>query len=190
VTQSGTNRGDSVAGDEQLRLFIAFPLPAEHLATVSAWQSDALGSQAGRLVAPENLHLTIAFLGTRPKGDVARVAAIVGEAAAAASASELRLVRYRETRSVGMLVFEDPEGGVTACASTIRRGLERLGVWHAERRPWLPHLSVVRFRLPPRLRNDLPALGGVSPSEAAVYMSRLRRGGAQYVVLETAALGG
>ena len=68
--------------------------------------------------------------------------------------------------------------------------LERLGVYERERRPWLPHVTVLRFRRPPRLHPPLPGLGEVSPSGAAVYLSRLRPGGAQYVALESFALGG
>jgi hypothetical protein len=40
------------------------------------------------------------------------------------------------------------------------------------------------------LHPELPALGQISPSEAAVYHSVLRRDGAQYDVLRSVALGG
>jgi 2'-5' RNA ligase len=63
-------------------------------------------------------------------------------------------------------------------------------VYQRERRAWLPHLTVARFRRPPRLQPVLPDLGEVSPSEAAVYLSRLRPGGAQYEILESVELGG
>jgi hypothetical protein len=36
----------------------------------------------------------------------------------------------------------------------------------------------------------VPALGRVALSDAAVYISKLRRGGAEYEVLESFALGG
>jgi hypothetical protein len=36
----------------------------------------------------------------------------------------------------------------------------------------------------------MPELGTFSPSDAAVYISRLRRSGAQYDVLESVPLGG
>ncbi|HEX7144849.1 MAG TPA: hypothetical protein VF225_06025, partial [Gaiellaceae bacterium] len=75
-------------------------------------------------------------------------------------------------------------------AADLQGRLERLGVYEPERRPWLPHMTVVRFRERPGLRPPLPALGEVSPSDAAAYHSVLRSGGAQYVVLESFALGG
>jgi 2'-5' RNA ligase len=111
---------------------------------------------------------------------------------AAAAAGPMRLVpeRYRETQSVGMLALSDQEGGAIRLAADLQGRLERLGVFEPERRPWLPHITVVRFRERPGLRPPLPVLGEVSPSDAAAYHSVLRSGGAQYVVLESFALGG
>jgi 2'-5' RNA ligase len=68
--------------------------------------------------------------------------------------------------------------------------LEALGVYEPERREWLPHVTVLRFRERPRLRPRLPDLEPFMPSDAAVYLSRLRPGGAQYEVLESVLLGG
>jgi 2'-5' RNA ligase len=98
--------------------------------------------------------------------------------------------RYRETRSVGMLVLDDStqEGG--RLAERLFEGLEALGVYERERRPWLPHVTVLRFRAAPKLAPPVPDLGSFSPSDAAVYISRLRPSGAQYDVLERVALGG
>ena len=112
------------------------------------------------------------------------------ESASGAAIPNLTLRRYRETRSVGMLVFDDEAGRATALAVDLHDRLEALGVYEREQRPWLPHATVIRFRRPPRLHPPLPDLGEVSPSEAAVYHSLLRRGGAQYVALETVRLGG
>jgi 2'-5' RNA ligase len=104
----------------------------------------------------------------------------------------LRIHRYRETRSVAMLVFEDLDGGATAFADDLQGRLERLGVYRRENRPWLAHVTVARFRQRPRLRLEPPTMGtGVLiPSDAAAYLSRLRPGGAEYVVLDSVSLGG
>jgi 2'-5' RNA ligase len=89
-----------------------------------------------------------------------------------------------------MLVLDDEAGRATAFAGELHGRLERLGVYTPERRPWLPHLTVARFRQPPRLRLEPPAMGTFVPSDAAAYLSRLRPSGAQYEVLESVALGG
>ena len=99
-------------------------------------------------------------------------------------------LRYRETRSVAMLVLADEEDRAVRLARELHGTLERMGVYEPESRPWLPHVTVLRFRTPPRLRPRLPDLAPFSPSGAAVYHSVLARGGARYEVLESVPLGG
>jgi 2'-5' RNA ligase len=89
-----------------------------------------------------------------------------------------------------MLTLADERGRATALAGRLQADLGELGVYRREARPWLPHLTVLRFRERPRLEPALPDLGELMPSDAAVFISRLRPGGAQYEVLEIAALGG
>jgi 2'-5' RNA ligase len=89
-----------------------------------------------------------------------------------------------------MLTLTDEDGHAAALADDLFERLERLGVYRRERRTWLPHVTVVRFRERPRLLPELPELPPFSPSDAAVYLSRLRPTGAQYVVLESFGLGG
>jgi 2'-5' RNA ligase len=89
-----------------------------------------------------------------------------------------------------MLVFDDRTGEGGRLAERLYDGLERLGVYEREKRPWLPHVTVLRFRSPPKLDPVVPDLGTFEPSDAAVYISRLRRSGAQYEVLESVPLGG
>ena len=89
-----------------------------------------------------------------------------------------------------MLTFDDEGGRAAALAGQVQRSLEALGVYRPDARPWTPHLTVLRFRERPRLRPPLPELGVVSPSDAAVFISRLRKDGAQYEVYESVPLGG
>ncbi len=186
MSSSGT-----VVGDERLRLFLGFRLPATTAHQVVRWQREELDAPEGaRLVPEENLHVTIAFLGSRPAGELAAIAGALRESAGGAERPSLRPTGYRETRSVGMLVFDDEEGRATRIAEEAHARLARLGVYEPEQRPWLPHLTVVRFRERPRLRPPIPDLGPVTMSDAAVYISRLRPTGAQYEVLESVPLGG
>ena len=181
------NRAASVEGDVRIRLFCALTLPGDVLDSLVKWQA-ALPAGDFRLVPRENLHITLAFLGSRPGSELD---AIRGELEAAAQASGgivLHPRRYRETRSVGMVVFDDEGNAGGALAADLHERLQRLGVYEPERRPWLPHLTVVRFRRQPRLDPAPPELGAVSPSEAAVYHSVLRPTGAQYVVVHAVGL--
>ncbi len=177
----------SVAGRERLRLFCALRLPAEAIEGIVAWQR---GLSGGRIVPAESLHLTLAFLGHVEAGRVPGIVDALRRSAASAGPISLRCRRYRETRSVGMLVFDDEEGRATTLAEDLHRRLEALGVYEREQRPWLAHLTVLRFRERPRLDTAPPDLGAVVPSDVALYHSVLRSAGAQYGVLESVALGG
>jgi RNA 2',3'-cyclic 3'-phosphodiesterase len=156
-----------------------------------AWQeSELAGLHEARIVPPENLHITLAFLGARPVGDIEPVLEVLRGVAADAAAPVLTATRYRETRSVGMVVLADHRAGATRIAGRVGKRLEQSGLYERERRDWLPHVTVLRFRTRPRLAPAPPDLGRVSPSELALYHSVLRPGGAQYEIVESVALGG
>jgi len=181
----------SVGGDERLRLFLGLRPPGDALDTLVEWQAASL--ERMRVVPRDHLHLTLAFLGHRPADDLPGVLDAL-RAAAAGVRGSLRLapVRYRETRSVAMLVYDDEGGRAGLLAGDLQARLEALGVYRREQRPWLPHLTVGRFGQRPGLHPPPPNMGTyvLFPSDACAYLSRLRPGGAQYEVLETVALGG
>ena len=175
----------TVAGDDRIRLFLALEMPKDVSAELARWGGRHLAH--GRV--PESFHVTLAFLGTQPRSALAPIADLLRREAAAAEPFALDVVRYRETRSVGMLVLDDPSGRATSLADRVHTGLERLGVYERERRPWLPHVTVLRFRERPRLDPPLPPVGTFAPSEAAALLSRLHPTGARYEILESCPLG-
>jgi 2'-5' RNA ligase len=179
-----------VEGHERLRLFCALRLPSEALERLTAWQAALAAPDGVRAVTRDNLHVTLAFLGATPRACVEDIADALRTAAAGVEPPVLAAVRYRETRSVGMVVVDDDGGRATAIATELARRLEHLGLYRPEQRPWLPHITVVRFRKRPRLEPDVPDLGRFVPSEATVTMSVLRPTGAQYADIESVALGG
>ena len=172
----------SVAGDERLRLFLGLQLPDDVVEAVVEWQRQAL---RGRIVPPDNLHITLAFLGSRPAGELEAICGVLEEEAAAVPSPRLAGGHYRETRSVGMLVFSDASGNGALLAGRLHERLAELGVYQPERRAWLPHVTVLRFRGRPRLSPAPPELPIVAPSGAAAFLSRLHPSGAVYEVLES-----
>jgi RNA 2',3'-cyclic 3'-phosphodiesterase len=178
----------SVEGRERVRLFCALRLPEETLDVLGDWQRSHVS--AGRQVPREHLHITLAFLGHRPVVELESILDALRGAAAKAKPIALVPERYRETRSVGMLVLNDLAGTAIRMARALFGRFERARVYEREQRLWLPHVTVVRFREQPRLRPPLPELGEFSPSDAAVYISELSPSGARYVVVESFALGG
>jgi 2'-5' RNA ligase len=178
-----------VDGDDRIRLFCALDVPDGARSELSAWAAGSLRGR-GRLVPPERLHVTLAFLGHRPAGDVPAILEELRVASAAARPAELQPLRYRETRSVGMIVLDDVGGVATALADDLHARLERLGVYRREGRRWLPHVTVLRRPEPGGDRPRVTNICSIHVVRSALYRSSLAAGGATYDALETAALGG
>ena len=175
----------TVGAHDRLRLFLALELPDETIRILHRWSKDQLAR--GRAV--DSFHVTLAFLGAQPPSAVRAIVDVLCREAAATERFPLGFVRYRETRSVGMLVLDDPSRRAKSLAERLQEGLEELGVYERERRNWLPHVTVVRFRERPRLAPPLPRTGTFVPSEAAALLSRLHPSGARYEVLESCSIG-
>ena len=88
-------------GDERFRLFCALQLPDAAVERLVAWQAEHLpGAERApvvRVVPAANLHVTLAFLGSRPAADVPRIAGELAEASLGSGRIELRPDRYRES---------------------------------------------------------------------------------------------
>ena len=175
------DENDRGEGDEYLRLFCGLRLPDDAARAIAEWQA---GLERGRVVPRENLHFTLAFLGRQPRARVDEVVETLRRRAAETEPPSFTVERYRETQSVGMLVFSRDEG-----TERLALGLQRDLLGRAERDTWLPHVTVLRFRERPRLRPPLPELEPFVTSEAAAFLSVLRPTGAEYVVLESVQLG-
>jgi 2'-5' RNA ligase len=175
--------------DDRIRLFCGLQLADETVDCLAAWQAEHLAG-GGRIVPPQNLHVTLAFLGHRPAAEVPAIAAELRAASAGAGPIELHAERYRETRKVGMVVLDDVGGSATALAEDLQERLERLGVYRREGRPWLPHLTVLRFKERAGLSAEAPNTCSIHVVRSALYRSTPGPEGPRYDALETAALGG
>ena len=107
----------TVEGDGPIRLFLALELPDDAVVELVRWGKQHLGH--GRPV--ESFHVTLAFLGSQPRAALEPIVAALRRQVLSTEPFELEPVRYRETRSVGMLVLADPSGGATSLAERVQR---------------------------------------------------------------------
>jgi 2'-5' RNA ligase len=205
VTKGGSPGSTLEGGDSSgatLRLFLALLLPGQVQDELERWRDAELLSRVPErfrdVVRPvDGFHATLAFLGSRPRAELPAIVGALRDAALEAPPFELVPKRFRDTRSVGMVVLDDPSGEATKLAECLHGRLEELGVYEREARPWLPHATVVRFSSRrrdrgakrPRLVVPPPDLGAFVPSGAAAFVSRLHPSGARYEILETAEFG-
>ncbi|HEY3435553.1 MAG TPA: RNA 2',3'-cyclic phosphodiesterase [Solirubrobacterales bacterium] len=178
------------------RLFVALDLPDEMREEVAAWGREERADPALRPVAPESLHVTLAFLGHRPEKEIERIAAAVRESAAPAPWMELRDPEQRPPRGRAR-VFALPaiSPGTEALQAGVSRKLEEEGFYRPEKRLFWPHVTVARVR-PEARGSRRPAVVSEPPGKLperllearicrrmTLYRSELKPSGAQYVPL-------
>jgi 2'-5' RNA ligase len=187
----------------RVRLFVALDLPDEMRDGIVAWGREALCDPALRPVAPESLHVTLAFLGHRPAEEIERIAAVVGDNAGPAPWVELCDPEQRPPRGRARIyALPALSPGTEALQAGVARGLEEAGFYQPEERPFWPHVTVARVR-PEARGSRRPAVVSEPPgrlpeqlSEARIcrrmtlYRSVLQPMGARYVPLAQVQLPG
>jgi RNA 2',3'-cyclic 3'-phosphodiesterase len=185
------------------RLFVALDLPEELREGIVAWGGEALADPALRPVAPESLHVTLAFLGNRPEGEIEEIPAVMREKVGPAPWVELLEVEQRPPRGRARLyALPVLSPGAEALQAGVAQGLLEAGFFKPEKRPFWPHVTVARVR-PEGRGSKRPAVVSEPPgklpaglSEARIcrrmtlYRSELKPTGARYVPLAQAELPG
>jgi 2'-5' RNA ligase len=189
-----------------IRAFIAFPLPdpvLAHLRTLQESLRDA-GLDDLRFVRPENIHLTLRFLGNVEPATVDAIAAAMTEAAAEMAPLSLTAKGIGAFPGVrkARVVWAGLAGATAELISfqgRVAEALEPRG-FPRERRRFTAHLTLARVRErqtvdPERLVAAMESLNALaSPpfaaEELALFQSDLRPGGAVYTPLRRAPLSG
>jgi RNA 2',3'-cyclic 3'-phosphodiesterase len=177
-----------------VRLFAAVELPARVRASLAAFR-DAADPAVWRPVADDALHITLAFLGHRPEGDVALAAGALDAAAGPAPRLQVGGSLVLPPRRGRVLCAEigDPDGTLAALQARVSDGLEAAGIYAPERRAFRAHATVARLRSGERPQRSVPA--GLAPESLAfaaetltLYRSQLGRPGARYEPLHRVVL--
>lgn len=185
-----------------LRSFVAVKIPSDMqiaLARSTAALQEALPKPLVRWVAPQNVHLTLKFLGDVSPANLERLADAMAAETITHEAFSMTvggLGAFPSPRRARIIWF-----GLNAPAvlTALLRGIEavaaRLG-YAAEDRPFSPHLTIGRVGQNvsgsdlQRIRNALEAtivdtLGTVRVAAVHVFKSDLKPGGAIYTPLYT-----
>ena len=186
-----------------LRLFIAVPLPPplkEEIGKVL----DRLRRGAGgvRWVRPDNVHITLKFLGNVSEGRVEEVAQAMRRAAEGHAPFEIEIRGaggFPTDRSPRVLWIGigDERGGLFELHRDLQKELSPLG-FPTEDREFRPHLTLGRVKADKDKRRVSLLLeeikgrefGRMEVKELVLYESRLKPSGAEYHDLERAALRG
>jgi 2'-5' RNA ligase len=186
------------------RLFVALDLPEAVRAGLVAWQREALGDPALRIIAPEALHVTLCFLAYQPEKDTERIAQVV-------CGIEPHRVRIRfEAEPIAtprsrprLFAVDAPSDEAIALQAGLSDGLEAERFYRPEKRPFWSHVTVARVKpekgtsserrgrrrgrpmlvqAPPHALSD-ELLEPFDAVRVALYQSLLKPTGAEYVSL-------
>jgi RNA 2',3'-cyclic 3'-phosphodiesterase len=173
----------------RLRLFVALELPAAARNALIAFREAAADPEIWRPVAPDAIHLTLAFLGRRPASDLDAVSAVLHRAAGPAPRLILGAALLLPPRRARVLcaALADPDSTLAALQSRVSDGLAAAGVYTPEKRPFRAHATVARLR--PRARAPRSVDAAPEPLEflgeaLTLFVSRLHPSGARYEPLE------
>ena len=179
-----------------MRLFVALEIPStvrEHLAELV--NSLRAVSPRTRWVRPENLHVTLKFIGEVPETQLASIRTAL---------AQLRSDRPVTLGFGGLGFFPNERhprvfwAGIEASpnlktlAADIEKATETLSIAR-EQRPFSPHLTLARFE-PPRLPDNLRVaiqqdvgreFGSLRTHQFHLIESKLKPSGAEYTTVES-----
>ena len=172
--------------DDTLRLFVACDLPDETRRAVEAWQRGALGGHDG-LRLNHALHITLAFLGKVVAARVPELTEALSQVLVQrceVTVAQAVFLPLRGVKRVVALQLADRDGELARLQADVATALAGTGLFEVQGRPWLPHLTVARFRRPchpfPLQNVNIPQFCVV---RVVLYSSLLERAGAVHTPL-------
>lgn len=176
-----------------MRVFAALNLPEGLESEIACLARSLKQNVSGRYVASKNYHLTLAFIGEIPTGDVDACANALRRACElAADPMELKPVGLgkfgrRNNAMLWLDIAENP--ALEELASTLREGLAEEGIAF-DGKAFKPHITIARHAdLTSANIGALPFLEAATATSASLYKSILDPEGAIYEPLETFQLG-
>ncbi len=168
-----------------MRLFLGLPIPSE-LALALTRLTRAIELPQGRWTAPENIHLTLVFLGEVAEPTLPRIEHELSELHFAPL--QIKFTGLNTFPRAGVLIAEvEPARPLLHLQAKVAASMARCG-FAPEDRPYQPHITLARFRgslrlsknqheLPPSLRSSFSA------DTVNLYRSNLTPTGSHYEIL-------
>ena len=179
-----------------MRLFVALEIPPTVRENLANFMKQLRPfAPESRWVRPENLHVTLKFIGETPSEKLS----VIQSALAAVRSTQPVTIDFRglgffpnEKRPRVLWAGMDPSPNLKTLAADIERATEKLGI-PPEQRQFSPHLTLARFeppRLPERLHtpvqeNAQREFGSLAAKEFHLIESKLKPSGAEYTTLES-----
>ncbi|MFH1415483.1 MAG: RNA 2',3'-cyclic phosphodiesterase [Elusimicrobiota bacterium] len=184
-----------------MRLFTAMPVPVHIRREIADFQEKAgkeFPDGSMRWVQPDNIHLTLKFLGESPQNKIEKIISIVRNSVDGHCAFNIRIAGCGVFPSPGRprvlwLGCIDDTGTAADIKEYLDRKLKRFG-YEKEKRKYSPHLTVARVKKPgipltggiSRIISREIDLGTVEVRSIQLIESILKPSGAEYRIIEDA----
>lgn len=168
------------------RIFIALNLPKEtkeHIKEIQERLTERFGEKV-KWINPENIHLTVAFLGDRTKDEIKKISQILEELASKQTAIVLRphyVKSFAYVIAIKMLSHK-----IRTFYEKLVQGFQKQGIEYQERRKFKPHITIGRLKqkLFKRFKGKAN-FPGFKIEKIDLIKSTLSREGAKYEILSS-----
>jgi len=146
-----------------MRLFIALEIPQEVKKEITAIQKKLKTKHIScRWIKPEITHLTLVFLGETTPNKIGEIEKILKEASAKISPINLWLAKIDcfPSPTKAKIIHLSPKGELSKLNTLvlkIQKSLKKQKI-NFDRRPFVPHLTLGRFKKPQNLARLLPKI--------------------------------
>lgn len=150
----------------QQRLFLAADVPEPEIQRLAAMRASFPEHLGMRWVPPQNMHVTLRFLGATPDAALPNLSASIQQAVGGVAAGEVWLSglgAFPRARRASVLWagIADPVEVLTQLALAVGDAAERFG-FARDDRAFTPHVTLARFRQPVSL-GELPGFPPGAP---------------------------
>lgn len=182
---------------ENKRLFISLPVEIGLIKQIfKEFSRLNLPLEKLRLVKPENVHLTLKFLGDTPIDNLVPIIDVLGEVSQKFGQINLKLAKTqlfpKDPNSLARIlnVAIEPDEELTALYEEIEEVLWQNGLANKEARVFKPHLTIARVKKAAKFEEfqefiDWKITGEFNVSSLQLQESVLEKNGPEYFVLNT-----
>jgi 2'-5' RNA ligase len=174
------------------RLFLGIPLSADPWKGLLADLQDRMPDPRIQWTRPENLHVTILFLGNVAEKNIPALTRAIGECLQRTPPFQLQwerlAIRRHREQPIMIWGFFQPSIHFTTLVNNIKISLSSMVNMKPKHSP-LPHVTLARLRrgvrMPPLPSPNLSKETSLSVHQAVLYESRPSRHGSQYDPIAT-----
>ncbi len=166
-----------------LRLFFGINLSADEKTKLLTIQ-NSIGALQTSLVAPENFHITLSFLGQTSEKQLDTILEYFEPLHTVPFSIELSDLIFWPKPAILVLSVQDKSSRLLQCKKQIEQQLSGLKIFSFDKKSYVPHITLFRqVETPPEQNQHFS--GKININEISLFLSEPTHKGIQYQTIET-----